>query len=54
MEVLLSEVEVRKNVLFDTLSSGISNKRKGSGWESVCNAVNAVGSEKCTQAFVRH
>jgi len=36
MEVLLSEVEVRKKVLFGTLSSGRSSKRKRSGWESVC------------------
>jgi len=53
MEVLLSKVEARKNVLFGTLSSGISNKRKRSGWESVCEAVNAVGSEKRTQAEVK-
>ena len=53
MEVLLSKVEARKNVLFGTLSSGISNKRKTSGWESVFEAVNAVGSEKRTQAEVK-
>ena len=53
MEVLFFEVEARKNVLFDTLSSGISNKRKRSGWDSVCEAVNAVGSEKRTQAEVK-
>ena len=52
MDVLLSEVETRKNVLFGTLSSGISRKRKRSGWESVCEAFNAVGSEKRTQAEV--
>ena len=39
MEVLLSEVEVRKNMLFGTLSSGINSKRKKSGWESMCEAV---------------
>ena len=48
IEALLSEVEARKNVLFGTLSSGISSKRKRSGWESVCEAANAVGSEKHT------
>ena len=37
-------------MLFGTLSSGISSKRKRSGWES---AVNAVGSEKRTQAEVK-
>ena len=52
MEVLLSEVEARKNVLFGTLSYDISSKRKRSGWESVSEAFNAVGSEKRTQAEV--
>ena len=27
LEVLISEVEIRKNILFGTLSSGINNKR---------------------------
>ena len=53
LEVLLSEVEARKNVLFGTLSSGISSKRKRSGWENVCQAVNAVGSENRTQAEIK-
>ena len=53
MEVLLSEVEVRKNVLFGMLSSDISSKRKRSGWESVSETFNAVGSEKRTQAGVK-
>ena len=52
MEVLLSEVEARKNVLFGPLSSDISRKRKRSGGESVSEAFNAVGSEKRTQAEV--
>jgi len=49
LEVLLSEVEARKNVLFGTLSSGISNKLKrgvgGRAW--------ARRSEKRTQAEVK-
>ena len=53
LEVLLSEVEARKHVLFGTLSSGVSSKRKKTGWESVCQAVNAVGSETRTQAEVK-
>ena len=52
MEVLLSKVEARKNVLFGTLSYDISSKRKRSGWETVSEAFNAVGSEKRTQAEV--
>ena len=46
MEVLLSEVEARKNGLFGTLSYDISSKRNAV-------AFNAVGSEKCTQAEVK-
>ena len=53
MEVLLSEVEARKNVLFGALFYDISSKRKRSGWESVSEAFNAVGSEKRTQAEVK-
>ena len=49
MEVLLSEVEARKNVFFGTLSYDISSKGKSSGWESVSEAFNAVGSEKHKQ-----
>ena len=48
MEVLLSGVEARKNVLFGTLSYEISSKRKRSGWERVSEVFNAVGSEKRT------
>ena len=50
MEVLLSEVEAHKNVLFGTLSYDISSKRKRSWWESLSEA---LGSEKCTQAEVK-
>ena len=48
MEVLLSEVEARKNELLRTLSYDISSKCKRSGWESVSEAFNGVGSEKRT------
>ncbi|XP_052464014.1 nuclear apoptosis-inducing factor 1-like [Carassius gibelio] len=48
LEVLLSEVETRKHILFGTLSSGINNKRKKYEWESLAEAVNAVGSESRT------
>lgn len=44
MEVLLSEVEGRKKVLFGGLSAGISNKRNILEWEQVTEAVNAVTS----------
>ncbi|XP_061593275.1 nuclear apoptosis-inducing factor 1-like [Cololabis saira] len=53
METLLSEVEARKRVLSGTLSSGITRKRKRSEWDSVCDAVNAVGSEQRTHAELK-
>ena len=53
MEVLLSEVEACTNVLVGKLSYDISSKHKRSGWESVSEAFNAVGSEKRTQAEVK-
>lgn len=44
------EVETRKNILFGTLSSRIINKKKKkkNEWESLADAVNAVGSENRT------
>lgn len=48
LEVLLSEVETRKNILFGTLSSGINDKRKKYEWESLADVVHAVGSENRT------
>lgn len=53
LEALLAEVETRKNILFGTLSSGITSKRKRNEWESVCQAVNAMGSETRTQAEIK-
>lgn len=50
---MLTEVEAHKNVLFGTLSSGINTKRKVSEWESVCEPVNAVGTEKRTHAELK-
>ncbi|XP_039630071.1 nuclear apoptosis-inducing factor 1-like [Polypterus senegalus] len=48
MEVLLSEIEARKNVLFSNLGSGISNKRKVMEWHSVADAVKSAGAEDRT------
>lgn len=48
METLLNEVDARKHILFGTPSSGIDSKCKKSEWESVCETVNAVGSEQHT------
>ncbi|XP_041843329.1 nuclear apoptosis-inducing factor 1-like [Melanotaenia boesemani] len=43
VEVLVGEVEARKNILFGGLGSGISNKRKTEEWQHVVAAVNSVG-----------
>ncbi|XP_051780680.1 nuclear apoptosis-inducing factor 1-like [Erpetoichthys calabaricus] len=48
MEVLLAEIEARKNVLFGNLGSGISNKRKLMEWHSVADAVRSAGAENRT------
>ncbi|KAL6469081.1 hypothetical protein MHYP_G00226050 [Metynnis hypsauchen] len=53
VETLLNEVEARKKCLFGALSSGITAKRKRSEWDSVCEAVNAVGSEQRTLAEIK-
>ncbi|XP_017288266.1 nuclear apoptosis-inducing factor 1-like [Kryptolebias marmoratus] len=53
LETLLSEVEARKKLLFGTLSSGVTAKCKRSEWDSVCEAVNAVGSEQRTPAELK-
>ena len=36
VEVLISEVEARNNILFGSLSSGISTKTKKLAWEKSC------------------
>ncbi|XP_037402214.1 myb-related transcription factor, partner of profilin-like [Pygocentrus nattereri] len=53
VEVLVSEVEARKNVLFGSLSSGVTNKRKFVEWQHVAAAVNSVSSTSRTVAEVK-
>ena len=52
IEVLITEVEARKFVLFGGLSSGINNLKKSAEWQTVTRAVNAVGSEIWTIADI--
>lgn len=47
-EVLVSEVDQRKVILFGSHSSGITNKKKCVEWQHVTAAVNAVGSTNRT------
>ena len=53
MEVLISEVEARNNILFGSLSSGISTKTKNLAWEKVAKSVNDVGAESRTVADIK-
>uniref|UniRef100_A0A8C5AEI9 Myb/SANT-like DNA-binding domain-containing protein n=1 Tax=Gadus morhua TaxID=8049 RepID=A0A8C5AEI9_GADMO len=53
LEILLHEVEMRKHMLFGTLSTGINAKQKRSEWERVCEAVNAVGSQQRTHSEIK-
>ena len=53
LEILLHEVEMRKHMLFGTLSTGINAKQKRSEWERVCEAVNAVGSKQRTHPEIK-
>ena len=53
MEVLISEVEARNNILFGSLSSGISTKTKKLAWEKVAKSVNDVGAESRTVADIK-
>lgn len=48
IEVLVSEAEERKNILFGGHSSRVTNKRKDSKWHHVVAAVNAVGATQRT------
>jgi hypothetical protein len=53
LEILLHEVEMRKHMLFGTLSTGINAKQKRNEWERVCEAVNAVGSQQRTHSEIK-
>ena len=52
VEVLVSEVDLRKDILFGSHSTGITNKRKCTEWNSVTAAVNAVSSKDGTVADI--
>ena len=51
--MLISEVEARNNILFGSLSSGISTKTKKLAWEKVAKSVNGVGAESRTVADIK-
>uniref|UniRef100_A0A8C5CWD2 Myb/SANT-like DNA-binding domain-containing protein n=1 Tax=Gadus morhua TaxID=8049 RepID=A0A8C5CWD2_GADMO len=53
LAILLHEVEMRKHMLFGTLSTGINAKQKRNEWERVCEAVNAVGFQQRTNSEIK-
>lgn len=53
IQVLQTDVEARRNVLFGDLSSRISNKCKMIDWRSITNAANAKGLELRTTADIK-
>ncbi|XP_059896290.1 uncharacterized protein LOC132448783 [Gadus macrocephalus] len=53
LEILVHEVEMRKHMLFGTLSTGINAKQKINEWERVCEAVNSVGSQQRTHSEIK-
>ncbi len=52
-EVLLSEVEARKYVLFKSVSTGVTGTGKKETWDAVTQAVNVVSPEIRTVAEVK-
>ncbi len=52
-EVLLSEVEARKYVLFKSVSTGVTGTGKKEAWDAVTQAVNVVSPEIRTVAEVK-
>lgn len=53
IQLLKTEVEVRRNVFFGDLSSRISNKCNLIDWQSITNAANAKGLDLRTTAEIK-
>jgi len=45
IEVLLSEIQKGKSVIFSSVSSGITGPAKAKKWEAITSAVNSVSPE---------
>ena len=44
IDVLIAEVEMRKNTLFTSVSSGVKGTGKANAWREVTDAVNTVSA----------
>lgn len=53
LQQLLTTVEARKAFLFDPFYRCVTNNRKPTEWEGVCEAVNAAGSETRTPQAIK-
>ncbi len=42
IDILLSEIQKRKSVIFSSISSGIKGPAKAKEWEKITSAVNAI------------
>lgn len=53
IDVLVSEVENRKTILFGSHSSGVTNKRKSVEWQQIVEAVNNVSGTERTMPEIK-
>ncbi|XP_059204107.1 uncharacterized protein LOC131983404 [Centropristis striata] len=53
IEVILGEVESKKNILFSSVSSGVTGTGKAKAWREVTDAVNVVSVVQRTTAEVK-
>lgn len=53
IDVLLTELQMRGNVIFGSLSSGVTTKSKYVAWQAVTQAVNEVGGNQRTLPEVK-
>ena len=53
IEVLLSEIQKGKSVIFSCVSSGITGPAKAKKWEEITSAVNSVSPVVCNVTEIK-
>lgn len=53
IEIILSEVELKKHILFSSISSGVTGTGKSKAWKEVTDAVNVVSAVPRTMPEVK-
>ncbi|MDG2555480.1 SANT/Myb-like DNA-binding domain-containing protein [Vibrio parahaemolyticus] len=53
IEIILGEVDLRKNILFSSVSSGVTGTGKAKAWREVTDAVNVVSVVQRTMSEVK-